>query len=107
MSSLDSKSKFDIQRFLSLGREFSDKHKDFQFLAHLGNEYSKKRAALEFMFFLKDGKDEKKDLKAKLMKAVELLGEAELLTLTKAWERMTLALGDTTPRRPYRKTKSG
>jgi hypothetical protein len=91
--------KFDVQRFLSLGREFSNKHQDFQILSFLGNEYARKRAALAFVFWLKE--NGKASLKEKLEQAMNLLGEAEFLKLTKAWERMTLALGDTTPRRKY------
>lgn len=68
-------------------------------LAHLGNDYATKRAALAFVFWLKTNKT--LPLKEKLEVAMELLGQAEFLELTKAWERMTLALGDTTPRRKY------
>ena len=93
----------EMERQHGLGREFSDKHPDFKFLAHLGNEYSRKRAALEFMKWLKD--NPKVNLWEKLKKTVELLGEAEFLTLAKAWERMTMALGDTTPSKDYKKGK--
>lgn len=89
--------KFDFKRFLSLGREVSEKHKEFKFLAPLGHEAAEQRAALEFMRWLKKQKQENNgvSVEAKLAKAIELLGKAELLPFIKEVGRFCLILGDT------------
>lgn len=97
-----SKREFDFDNLRSLGREFSQKHQDFKVLAHLGNENARKQATLKFFFWMKEHKGV--TLKQKLEKAIELIGEAEFLTLAKAWERMTVSLGDTTPSRKWKKS---
>lgn len=94
---------FDFKKFLSLGREVAETHKEFKFLAPLGNTYARKRAAIEFMKYLKKHPDDSAIDKAKA--AIELLGKAELLTHVKEVGRLCLILGDTSNKESWAKVE--
>lgn len=94
---------FDFKKFLSLGREVSEKHPEFKFLAPLGNTYARKRAAIEFMEWLKKHSEASAIDKAKA--AIEVLGKAELLTHVKEVGRLCLILGDTSERESWGKVE--
>jgi len=92
--------KFDFKRFLSLGREVSQKHPEFKKLAPLGNDAAEQRAALMFWVWLK--KNGKSNVEQKLEKAIELLGKAQMLQHVKEVGRLCLILGDTSRREDWK-----
>ena len=94
-------SKFDIRRYLALGREVSEKHKDFKLFAPLGHDGAEQMAALLFWTWLK--KNGKSSVEKKLKKAIELTGKAELMPFIKELGRFCLILGDTSRREDWKK----
>jgi len=94
-------SKFDIRRYLALGREVSEHHKDFKLLAPLGTNGAEQMAALLFWTWLK--KNGTSSVEKKLKKAIELTGKAELMPFIKELGRFCLILGDTSRREDWKK----
>lgn len=86
---------FDFTEYLSLGREVAEKRPDFKLLAPLGHSYARKRAVLEFWQWKK--KNPKASGAEKIIKLVDLVGEAEMLEEIKEIGRLCLILGDTRP----------
>lgn len=93
--------KFDIRRYLALGREVSEHHKDFKLLAPLGTNGAEQMAALTFWTWLKKNRD--KSVDEKLKRAIELTGKAELMPFIKELGRFCLILGDTSHKEDWKK----
>jgi len=92
--------KFDFKRFLSLGREVSQKHEEFKLLAPLGNDYAEKRASLMFWVWLQENREA--SIEKKLEKLIDLRGKAQLLQHLKEVSRLCLILGDTSRREDWK-----
>lgn len=92
--------KFDFKRFLSLGREVSQKHEEFKKFAPLSNDYAEKRASLMFWVWLQ--KNQKASIEEKLEKLIDLRGKAQMLQHVKEVGRLCLILGDTSRREDWK-----
>jgi len=95
--------KFDIRRYLALGREVSERHKEYKLLAPLGTNGAEQMAALEFWTWLK--KNGTASVEEKLKKAIYLTGKAELMPFIKELGRFCLILGDTSQSVDYKRGK--
>lgn len=102
--SQDQYAKFNFKRFLSLGREVSETHKEFKMLAPLDNTESETEAF--FLWLDWAAAHPNADMITQLRQLNRFFGMAHYVT-TKVKEvgRLCLMLGDTTPRDKFKRGK--
>lgn len=87
----------EFQQYLLLGSRVAKGHSEFQMLARLGYDECEQYACLKFIeWFFKEGKNA--SIFKIMEKAIEFLGMAHFMPLTKELTKLSMILGDTRKR---------